>query len=596
MAPADSTEASLTEQTKKGKTRAKGSSAVEKLLEEANRYHPQYEYSLPQGFLRTRKSKAASPSEEQASDLAKDDNLVKRKMEEEEDYDTSTTAAKKVRKNKVTSTSSTKKRKRKIKKAETNGTTGSKPTKKRKDTIKRPLSPSAALADSVRRMSISAMLDDSDTKDGTGIYNEQGVKLDPVANKDDRAMTSTFLDWDQPYLELQYPLFNVDSLKLTNVYKGNPIKSTILTSLTHHQSRHKPPSLSNDSSIKFVHLQSPLFVNYQEEYMINFEKDLQRYNPMSEIGKLIEYTALVYLPSTYSEKLKREVIPSLNQAFDNSDTDRFISSVERYNSIIRMVPRHEILEHLKTITQIPKSFIHDFLHIIYTRSIHPHASKLKHYKAFSNFVYGELLPNFLSEVFSQCNLKPNCTFMDLGSGVGNCVIQASLEYGLKKSFGCEIMPDASELTELQMVELKERGKLFGFNLSDIEFSLRESFVDNPKVDELIKDCDLLLVNNFLFDSKLNEKVEKITQNLKTGCKIVSLKNLRSFSYKIDFFNMENILSRLKVEKVLLKEDSVSWTHSGGEYYIATVMENIDESLFDPVVRGRNTRRPTKYSR
>ena len=95
----------------------------------------------------------------------------------------------------------------------------------------------------------------------------------------------------------------------------------------------------------------------------------------------------------------------------------------------------------------------------------------------------------------------------------------------------------------------------------------------------------------------NKEVEKILQAAKVGCKIISLKNLRSLTYQIDFYNVENIFNRLKVQKHDLKEDSVSWTHSGGEYYISTVMADVDESLFSPNSRGRRNKGiPVKYSR
>lgn len=96
---------------------------------------------------------------------------------------------------------------------------------------------------------------------------------------------------------------------------------------------------------------------------------------------------------------------------------------------------------------------------------------------------------------------------------------------------------------------------------------------------------------------MNKKVEKILQTAKVGCKIISLKSLRSLTYQINFYNVENIFNRLKVQRYDLKEDSVSWTHSGGEYYISTVMEDVDESLFSPAARGRRNRgTPVKYTR
>ena len=400
---------------------------------------------------------------------------------------------------------------------------------------------------------------------------------------------STFLNWAAPELELDHEFFDVSSLLETNIFIGDPLQSTALEG---HTWRRNPRSKMGP---KVVKLQSLLYMNYQEEYFVDFSADNSRYNPMAEVGKLVEYSALVYLPDPYAQQLKDDIIPALNYAYDTSDTDSFINEVERYNTFIRRIPRYKIIEHLKTVKKVPTTFIHDFLHVVYTRSIHPRAKKLRHYKAFSNFVYGELLPTFLTQLFNQCQMKPNQVFMDLGSGVGNCVIQAALEHGCKISLGCEIMPMASELTELQMIELKQRCRLMGLTLPPVEFRLRESFVDNPRINELITQCDVLLVNNFLFDSKLNREVEKILQHAKIGCKIISLKNLRNFGYTIDFFDVENILNRLKVEEFEFGENSVSWTHTGGRYFISTVLNDVDETLFSLNARFRHSSRRVKYA-
>ena len=400
---------------------------------------------------------------------------------------------------------------------------------------------------------------------------------------------STFLNWAAPELELDHEFFDVSSLLETNIFIGDPLQSTALEGHTWR----KNPRAKMDP--KVVKLQSLLYMNYQEEYFVDFSADNSRYNPMAEVGKLVEYSALVYLPDPYAQQLKDDIIPALNYAYDTSNTDSFISEVERYNTFIRKIPRYKIIEHLKTVKKIPTTFIHDFLHVVYTRSIHPRAKKLRHYKAFSNFVYGELLPTFLTQLFNQCEMKPKQVFMDLGSGVGNCVIQAALEHGCKISLGCEIMPMASELTELQMIELKQRCRLMGLTLPPVEFRLRESFVDNPRINELITQCDVLLVNNFLFDSKLNREVEKILQHAKIGCKIISLKNLRNFGYTIDFFDVENILNRLKVEEFKFGENSVSWTHTGGSYFISTVLNDVDETLFSLNARFRHSSRRVKYA-
>lgn len=542
-------------QTKSLSNYSKGtllSKQVQNLLEEANKYDPIYGSSLPRGFLRDRNTKG------------KDNGLVPL-VEKVIPPIHKKTNNRNTRKKSSTTTKKDVKKPKAAKVKGKNGRTNHKHTPISKQEI-----------DTARE--------------------KKPLKKGRANKKNDRdSPSSTFVDWNGPCLRLQYPLFDIEYLRSHEIYSGTPIQSISLRT-----NSPQPTSLSSDndtSSVTTAKLQSILFSNYMEEYKIDFKRSTAIYNPMSEIGKLIEYSCLVFLPSPYAEQLKETILPDLNASFDNSDTKGFVNAINLYNKMIREIPRQRIIDHLETIDKIPRSFIHDFLHIVYTRSIHPQANKLKHYKAFSNYVYGELLPNFLSDVYQQCQLKKGDTFMDLGSGVGNCVVQAALECGCALSFGCEIMDDASDLTILQYEELKKRCKLYGMRLNNVEFSLKKSFVDNNRVAELIPQCDVILVNNFLFDEDLNKKVEKILQTAKVGCKIISLKSLRSLTYQINFYNVENIFNRLKVQRYDLKEDSVSWTHSGGEYYISTVMEDVDESLFSPAARGRRNRgTPVKYTR
>lgn len=394
----------------------------------------------------------------------------------------------------------------------------------------------------------------------------------------------TLTDQTSEMIPLLYDLFDFEYLEKTTKYDGTIRPSTVLD---HH----------HHVNAERVRLKSILFPDYEEEYVVDFRADYSKYNPMLEIAKLIENTVRVYLPAKYFENARKTIVKPLNTSFDNADQETFINCVVAYNEFVSKLSRQEILEHLKTVREVPRAFFHDLLHIVYTRVIHPQVGKLRNYEAFSNYVYGELLPNFLSKVYTQCGLKPDHIFMDLGSGVGNCVIQAALEFGCTLSFGCEIMPNASLLTEAQCEELKQRCRLLGLNLPPLEFSLRKSFIDNKRVNELLAKCDVLLVNNFIFDAEMNKHVESIIQNLKPGCKIITLKNLRPRGYTINFDDVGNILNRLRVQRFDLEEESVSWTHRGGEYFISTVEVDIDESIFTTYSKGRvRTNKRVKYTR
>lgn len=512
-------------------------SALEKLLNEASRYQSQYEYELPKGFLRKR-------------------NQDKRMLEESESE------------------------------PELEPEVVKKPVVKPKKSRAKSTPPATRTKSSTPP---STRSEQESLSHATQLSKEGSIEVEVESNVKRHVSKSkevNFINWNQDRMAIEYDMFDITNLGLNEEYHDTPLPSISLTSKRYH----------NESEVLKVALRSPLYPNHFEEYHVDFSKDNLIYNPMSEIGKLIEYSASMYLPEQYANKLKSDIIPQLNEAFDTSNDALFANKVNEYNTIVEKIPRGEVIEHLAQLKTFPPSFIHDFLHIVYTRSIHPNYRKLKEYEAFSNYVYGELLPNFLTDAYSKCGLNSNSTFMDLGSGVGNCVVQAALEYGCKLSFGCEIMSNASALTELQNEELVKRCKLAGLKLSPLEFSLRKSFVDNQRVNELVPQCDVILINNFLFDSAMNREVEKIIQSVKVGCRIITLKNLRPCGYTIDFYNVDSILNRLKVEKFELKKGSVSWTHNGGEYFISTVLPDVDESLFDPNVRKRNTKRPTHYPR
>lgn len=545
---------------------------LEGLLDDANKYYPTYQDSMPTSYLKSSKS-VVSYNE---SDLA---DSWERSDGEEESPVTKSNAKK--------SDKPVSKRKS--------------PAKANSKTTKRP----KALVDPVEKKKATRKTPPTPGPD-SGKHPKSAIEQQPQAHPssapespvktEDASIATSFAKWDGKKVALDYSFFDVPFLRNNTSYEGTPTSSMGLHC-------HSKPTSSSDVRkaaferiIPTAKVRSVLFDNYQEEYKIDFEVECDVYNPMSEIGKIVEHTAMVYMPEEYASELKADIIPSLNKAFDTSNTDMFIATVNRYNEFIAKVPRTKIIDHLSTLRELPMSFVHDFLHIVYTRSIHPDASKLRRYKAFSNFVYGELLPGFLSDVYEQCGLGKDSIFMDLGSGVGNCVIQAGLEFGCRLSIGCEIMPDASTLTEVQMAELHQRCKLMGIQVPKFEFILRQSFVDNPRINELISKCDVMLINNFLFDSALNHEVEKILQHCKVGCKIISLKGLRSLAYTLDTNNLDNVLNKLHVEKHKFKENSVSWTHRSGEYYISTVRDVLDESLLSSSSRFRSQKRSFRYTR
>lgn len=343
-----------------------------------------------------------------------------------------------------------------------------------------------------------------------------------------------------------------------------------------------------------IEIKSIIFPNLKESYHLMEAGDF-KLDPFNEIGCLMELFSKVYIPPDYRLTVYNpkdpynSIVGRYAKGLYELNYDKIFDSIEEFNSLIsKLHKNNEILNYIKTKKTISKTFLHHLLNQIYQRSVSLEIHKLKQYKAFSNFVYGELLPNFLSKVYKQVGLNEKSVFMDLGSGVGNCVIQAALEFGCE-SYGCEIMKNASELGDLQLIEFKNRCKYFGLNPGKVEYFNNQSFVNNSKVKAIVDKCDIILVNNYIFTPDLNDEVIKLFKDIKTGTKIISLKSLVPAGYVINDKNIESVINRFKVEKFILENGSVSWTDKGGVYYISEVLPDINEEFFT-IFRGRRANR------
>lgn len=237
------------------------------------------------------------------------------------------------------------------------------------------------------------------------------------------------------------------------------------------------------------------------------------------------------------------------------------------------VYRDKFFECLKSKNTISRYCMQQFLVRVYSRVVSTRSSKLRKYKAFTAEVYGELLPSFMSEVLTKIMFKPGQRFYDLGSGVGNTTFQAALEFGAGFSGGCELMEHASYLTEIQANILQKQLRSFGIKELNLEFVLSQSFVDNEKVRNQILDCDVIVVNNYLFDMKLNVEIGKLLYGLKPGAKLISLKNFITPRYKST--GEKTLFDYLSVERHEMSDFlSVSWTANKVPYFISTVEEEI----------------------
>jgi H3 lysine-79-specific histone-lysine N-methyltransferase len=150
-------------------------------------------------------------------------------------------------------------------------------------------------------------------------------------------------------------------------------------------------------------------------------------------------------------------------------------------------------------TGLPRSIALRIVEETYQRTVGPRTHELNHYQAFSDTVYGELMPSLVSRLLSFTRADPDTLFLDLGSGVGNVVLHAALQSGCS-AFGVEVMEKPAEMAREQLAQMRMRARMWGVRMGDIELE-RANMLESARVNELIARADVVLVNNKVFGEK-----------------------------------------------------------------------------------------------
>ncbi|KZT08928.1 DOT1-domain-containing protein [Laetiporus sulphureus 93-53] len=270
----------------------------------------------------------------------------------------------------------------------------------------------------------------------------------------------------------------------------------------------------------------------------------------------------------------------LQRAINKRDGPLFIKVMEAINALLRLLkypplppdpfespPPNCFPDVVKSWTNIPKEVVTRIVDETYQRAVGPHVAELKRYEAFSSEVYGELMPALVSQIINETGLGPDSLFVDLGSGVGNVVLQASLQTGCK-SFGIEIMPTPAKIARSQLEQIRIRCRMWGVKMGEVELE-EGDMLTSRKVDELVPQADVVLVNNKVFLEPLNEALRPKFLDLKEGAIVVSLKPFVSSS-RLTERNLDDISAIFQVKERPYYAGSVSWGNGGGSYYFHRV--------------------------
>lgn len=288
--------------------------------------------------------------------------------------------------------------------------------------------------------------------------------------------------------------------------------------------------------------------------------------------RVVQLVADNYLTDEQAEPLTnpKGIIRRLQKTSNKNiqDIQGFKDAIQDYNKFITtMVEDGIIQDNLENRHELPRNLVDFILDQVYDRTVAPKVELLSKYENGTDSVYGELLHPFISKILiDEAKMAANQVFVDLGSGVGNVVLQAALEIGCE-SWGCEMMENACNLAEAQEEEFHARCILWGLQPGKVQLE-RGDFRKNSRIHKALQRADVVLVNNKAFTPALNDDLVRMFLDLKKGCKVISLKSFVANSKSSH--NINDVGSTiLDVEEHTYPEGYVSWTNAGGDYYIAT---------------------------
>lgn len=331
---------------------------------------------------------------------------------------------------------------------------------------------------------------------------------------------------------------------------------------------YRPAFPGRDGENLVVELQYPS-ASKPERFETVTPTDDNNFSPLNDIYFNIEEIIQHYLPPDLSADLSSEAdgpVRLLKRAVAKGSPEDFKAALDKFNNTIReKVEDGSINQVLDGMHALPLSLVKRILAQVYQRTVSPYAHELRRVKG-KETTYGELLPTFIHTIFQQTGLNSLSVFVDLGSGVGNVVLQSALQTGAE-SWGIEILDNPHKYARHQARELRARCQLWNLSLGPIHV-LHGSFLDDTRVDDVLRRADVVLVNNKVFPQAYNNALLDKFLDLKDGARVVSLESFAGGG-KHGVRNENSIANLFDEVRHDSGTNSVSWAGESVEYFIAT---------------------------
>ncbi|XP_050497396.1 histone-lysine N-methyltransferase, H3 lysine-79 specific isoform X2 [Diabrotica virgifera virgifera] len=291
------------------------------------------------------------------------------------------------------------------------------------------------------------------------------------------------------------------------------------------------------------------------------------------------------------EDLPELKLPLENNILCNYDTqsyDSMKSLCDKFNRAIDSVValKGTSLSAHRTSNYPSRGLLRHILQQTYNTAV-TDPDKLNQYEPFSPEVYGETSYDLVCQMIDQIEITSDDVFIDLGSGVGQVVLQMAAATPCKICLGIERAEVPSRYAESMNRNFRTWMQWYGKKYGEYKLLKGDFLTEEHR--EKINQATIVFVNNFAFGPAVDHQLKERFADLKDGAKIVSSKSFCPLNFRITDRNLSDIGTIMHVSEMSPLRGSVSWTGKPVSYYLhlidRTKLERYFQRLKKPQLKN-----------
>ncbi|XP_054162694.1 histone-lysine N-methyltransferase, H3 lysine-79 specific-like [Oppia nitens] len=286
--------------------------------------------------------------------------------------------------------------------------------------------------------------------------------------------------------------------------------------------------------------------------------------------------------------IKKAMEMNVLNAYDTKCFESMKTLCDKYNRVISStLPLWKGIA-LRAPSKPSTNLLKHIIQKVYNYSV-TDPDKLNQYEPFSPEVYGETSFEFISQMINEIGLTSDDVFVDLGSGVGQVVLQVAAATNCRVCYGIEKADVPSSYAQTMNKRFTFWMRWFGKKHVDYQLIKGDFFHNGHK--DIINSATFIFVNNFAFGPTVDHMLKERFADMRDCAKIVSSKAFCSLNFRITDRNLSDIGTIMDVSEIQPKKGSVSWTGKPVSYYLhvinRTKLEKYFEKLKNPKIKNNN---------